>query len=53
VPPGAPFGWIGAASRRPSEDPEQFALILRALEDVRRLDRARGGMPRAAGGAIL
>ncbi len=47
------FGWIGAASRRPSEDPWHHALTLRALEEVRRLDRALGGVPRAAQGVIL
>lgn len=39
------FGWIGTSSSRPSENPGHLALALRALEDVRRLDLALGGLP--------
>ncbi len=48
----ASFGWVGASASTPSDDPDAFALRLRALEEFKRLEQSLGALPVTVRGAL-
>ncbi|MBK4992979.1 FAD-binding oxidoreductase [Pseudomonas sp. S37] len=50
---GHSYGWVGTASRLPSDNPGKFALELQALGEFARLKQAIGPFPVATQGALI